>query len=168
MGDLSRKSLTSSACHDRWGTSSGNSRERIGEVVLFPGIVEILDLLRDAEIPLGVITGKDRERTIEILGHLGVESRFGIVVTPSDPPNPKPSPDGVYWACWQLGARPEQSVVVGDSVADLEAGQTAGSTTIACLWEREPNKPCSRLDRRLSLELRSNFVNYSAACSIAR
>ena len=69
-----------------------------------------------------------------ILVHLGLTDLFAVVVTPCDPPEAKPSPDGVLWACTQVGVATNNCVVVGDSLADLHAGAAAGAATIACLW----------------------------------
>ena len=122
------------------------SRERIDRLALFPGMLDILALLEHSRVSLGVITGKDRGRTLEVLEHLGVEDRFQAVVTASDPPAAKPSPEGVVSACARMGVAVERSVVIGDSVTDVAAGNAAGAHTIACLWGvgREPDLVSAR------------------------
>ncbi|MBH1938938.1 HAD family hydrolase [Streptomyces sp. AV19] len=101
---------------------------------LFAGALTWLTMLRTRHVPVGVITGKERSRTTVLLKRLGVTDLIGAVVTPSDPPAPKPAPDGVLWLCDQFRVDVRHTVLVGDAVADMQAGQAAGAHTIAVLW----------------------------------
>jgi phosphoglycolate phosphatase len=47
---------------------------------------------------------------------------------------PKPAPDLAQYAMSRLGVPPEESVVIGDSAADLAMGKAAGAHTIQVLW----------------------------------
>jgi HAD superfamily hydrolase (TIGR01509 family) len=108
--------------------------EMTGLTRLFPGVLPLLRVLRARGVGVGVITGKDRARTLAVLDHLEIGGLIGAVVTPDDPPAPKPSPEGVWWLCRQLGVAPQHAVLAGDGVADLRAGADAGVRTVACLW----------------------------------
>lgn len=110
------------------------SRRRQGDLKLFPGILNLLDVLHRQRIPMGIITGKDRARTLETMRFLAIEGYFGSVVTPDDPPAPKPSGEGVLWICRVLETIASESVVVGDSVLDVQAGCAAGAVTVGCTW----------------------------------
>ncbi|MEU5417826.1 HAD family hydrolase [Streptomyces sp. NPDC020667] len=105
-----------------------------GRARLFDGALTWLTMLRARRVPVGVITGKERARTTVLLGQLGVADLIGAVVTPSDPPAPKPSGDGVLWLCDQFRADVRRTVLVGDAAADMQAGQAAGAHTVAVLW----------------------------------
>lgn len=110
------------------------SRELQGELTLFPGIHELLESLHAAGIPLAIITGKDRPRTLETLGLFGLSHFFRAVVTPDDEPEPKPSPDGVLWICRLVGVAAPDSIVVGDSLLDMQASRASGALTVGCSW----------------------------------
>jgi phosphoglycolate phosphatase/AHBA synthesis associated protein len=101
---------------------------------LFEGIMPLLRSLRSRETPVGVITGKGRARTEATLDHLGIADLIQASVTPDDPPEAKPSPQGVWWLCDRLKVPVHQAVLVGDSVTDMVAGDRAGVRTVACLW----------------------------------
>lgn len=105
-----------------------------GLIRLFPGVLAMLRILHARGVRVGVITGKDKARTLATLDHLEISALIGAVVTPDDPPAPKPSPEGVWWLCRQLGVAPQQAVLTGDGAADLRAGADAGVRTVACLW----------------------------------
>ncbi|MEV7869594.1 HAD family hydrolase [Streptomyces sp. NPDC088124] len=106
----------------------------VTEARLFPGALTLLSVLRARSVPVGVITGKDRPRTLATLDHLKIGDLVQALVTPSDPPAPKPSPEGVWWLCRQLGVPAGAAVLVGDSVTDMEAGRAAGVRTVSCGW----------------------------------
>ncbi|MEV4505413.1 HAD family hydrolase [Streptomyces klenkii] len=105
-----------------------------GRARLFDGAQMWLSMLRARHVPVGVITGKERARTTVLLKQLGVDDLISAVVTPSDSPAPKPAPDGVLWLCDQFRVDVRRTVLVGDSVADMQAGQAAGAHTVAVLW----------------------------------
>lgn len=83
---------------------------------------------------MGILTGKDRPRTLSILRQLEIDRFFGCVVTPDDPPEPKPSGAGVIWICTVLQSAPIETLVVGDSTLDILSGADAGAWTVGCTW----------------------------------
>jgi len=52
-----------------------------------------------------------------------------VIVTRDDAVAPKPAPDGVLHAAAAMGVPPEEMLVVGDFVLDMEAGRAAGALT---------------------------------------
>jgi HAD superfamily hydrolase (TIGR01509 family) len=52
-----------------------------------------------------------------------------VIVTRDDGIPPKPTPDGVLHAAAAMGVPPEETLVVGDYVLDMEAGRAAGALT---------------------------------------
>ncbi|MFE4059396.1 HAD family hydrolase [Streptomyces sp. NPDC059096] len=106
----------------------------VTEARLFPGALTLLSVLRARGVRVGVITGKDRPRALATLDHLKIGDLVEALATPSDPPAPKPSPEGVWWLCQEFGIPTEDAVLVGDSAADMAAGRAAGVRTVACGW----------------------------------
>ena len=66
---------------------------------------------------------------------------FDLIVSRDDPPAPKPSPEGILWACSQLAIEPSQAMMVGDFVFDIEAGQHAGAVTVLIDNGSPPSTP---------------------------
>ena len=110
------------------------ARTGIQTLSLFPGVAMLLGALHTQQVPLAILTGKDRIRTFETLDALDIASYFSAVVTPDDPPAPKPSPEGVVALCDAMGVPANSAAVVGDSPLDIRAGNAAGAQTIACTW----------------------------------
>ena len=109
---------------------------------LYPGIEAVLDGLQQRGVPLAIVTSKGRSLEVEgvpagvsaELEELGVAERFPVVVGLEDVDEPKPHPEGVLQALEQLGVEPEQALMVGDSIADIEAAKAAGCWSCMATW----------------------------------
>jgi phosphoglycolate phosphatase len=93
---------------------------------LMPGAAETLAQLHVAGIRIGVATNKPQVATREILLHFGLLERLGAIVGGDAVARKKPAPDALLLALEQLGAEPHDTLMVGDSVADVEAARAAG------------------------------------------
>jgi phosphoglycolate phosphatase len=93
---------------------------------LYPGVRETLERLLAEGYPLGCITNKAHQFTLPLLRALGIEPCFRIVLSGDSLPEKKPHPLPLLHAAQQLGAAPENSLMVGDSVNDVRAARAAG------------------------------------------
>lgn len=91
----------------------------------FPGVVDTLEHLKAAGLRLGVCTNKPTGLTKQLLDALDLARFFGSVVG-GDVPARKPDPRHVHMVLDALGARPDSSLMVGDSANDVAAGRGAG------------------------------------------
>ncbi len=91
-----------------------------------PGIPRVLSQLRSERIVCALATSAGRKRTLESLEVFGINECFSIVVTGDDVRNPKPAPE-IFLLCAQnLKVKPENAVVVEDSVAGVKAAVACG------------------------------------------
>ena len=51
---------------------------------------------------------------------------FDVIVTFEDYSKPKPDPEPIFVAMKKLGSRPEETVYIGDAMADMKAANSAG------------------------------------------
>jgi phosphoglycolate phosphatase len=93
---------------------------------LYPGVLEGLDFLREAGYPLGCVTNKAARFTEPLLQHLGIFDHFGIVISGDTLPRKKPDPLPLIHAAGHYGVKPEDSLMIGDSVSDVRAARAAG------------------------------------------
>jgi phosphoglycolate phosphatase len=94
---------------------------------LYPGVVEALANLGGRK---ATATTKGTPTTRAVLDQFGLLSYFDHVQGTDGFPC-KPAPDVLLRSIAALGARPEDCVFIGDSEADMEAGQRAGVRTCA-------------------------------------
>lgn len=109
--------------------------ERHDEMVaLFPGVLDTVRRLHEAGRKIGIVTNKSRDSTVRTLDMFGLSPYVRSVVTSEDVARPKPDPEPIVKAMRELGARPEETVMVGDSPYDLLAAKAAGVTAVAVGW----------------------------------
>ena len=101
------------------------------ETTLFPGMEELLVWLEGEGIPWGIVTNKPARFTTPLLAALALADRCAAVVCPDHVSQRKPHPEAILLACRQLNVVPDHGIYVGDHRRDIEAGRTAGMTTIA-------------------------------------
>jgi phosphoglycolate phosphatase len=101
---------------------------------LYPGAAEaIASLAKRHDIALGIATGKSQRGVRLVLGHHGLIDNFVTIKTADDAPS-KPNPDMVLHAMREVGASPEHTVVVGDTLFDIKMAQAAGASAIGVSW----------------------------------
>jgi len=108
----------------------------LDHTVLYPGVAS---LLATARIPLAVHTNKPGELARKILAGLGVAERFVEVVGGDDGPR-KPDPEGTRALLARHGARPEDAVLVGDSLVDLRTARAVPMRFVAVTWGLVPEE----------------------------
>jgi len=99
-------------------------------VPLRPGVVALLDHLRNAGIPCAIATSTASPYAEAYLTEAGLIGYFDTVVTRSDVANPKPAPDPYLLAAERLGVRPAQCIAVEDSPNGIRAAAAAGMATV--------------------------------------
>nr|WP_235937745.1 HAD-IA family hydrolase [Marinobacter caseinilyticus] len=104
------------------------------ETRLFPGMGDVLDWLEQHRIPWGIVTNKPVRFTTPLLAGLALGSRCASVVCPDHVEQRKPHPESLYLACQQMGVDGRQGLYVGDHLRDIEAGRSAGMTTVAARY----------------------------------
>lgn len=94
--------------------------------MLYPGVIEGLDFLKTAGYRIGCVTNKAEQFTHPLLKDLGIFDRFEIIISGDTLPKKKPDPLPLLHAAKSLGASPEKSVMIGDSISDVKASRAAG------------------------------------------
>ena len=98
----------------------------VPHITLFEGVPQTLQALRDRGLQLSIATSRGIASLLMLLSVLGIEEHFCDLVYPEIVKNPKPAPDPALLLMERLGARPEETIVIGDTVFDLKMGQNAG------------------------------------------
>ena len=100
---------------------------------LFPGVEETLAALAGRGIPMAVASSRGQHSLEMLMQHTGLDRHIplSLVFGVETAARPKPAPDLVYVILGRLGARPEETLVVGDTTFDIEMGRAAGCHTCA-------------------------------------
>lgn len=101
---------------------------------LYPGVPPLLRELRRRGVRSAIATGKAGDRARYLLERLSMLSNFDHVLGSDEVAHSKPAPDIVLRALELLDARPEDAVMLGDAVTDIQAAQAAGVDAAAALW----------------------------------
>ncbi len=101
---------------------------------LYPGTKETLAKLQARGLTLALCTSRSNNSLNALLQVLGIRAHFSAIVTNEDVSHPKPAPDIALLALERLGVRPDETLVVGDTVFDLQMGRAAGCRTCGVTW----------------------------------
>lgn len=102
---------------------------------LYPGIREVLELVRSKGRKIALFTGKGTSTTTITLQEFGLTEYFDCVVSGNDVDRHKPSGEGIMKILDRFGLKPREALMVGDSVADLKASREARVSMAAVLWD---------------------------------
>jgi N-acetyl-D-muramate 6-phosphate phosphatase len=92
----------------------------------FPGVMEVVDALRERGIPMCCVTAKPAKARVQVLAALGLTPYLSLALSPEDGFAKKPAPDMLIECCRVMGVSPADTVMVGDTRFDIEAGFNAG------------------------------------------
>ncbi|WP_412174809.1 phosphoglycolate phosphatase [Albidovulum marisflavi] len=93
------------------------------ETVVFPGVIEALETLRNKGHRLGICTNKPNGATNAVLRSLDLLDRFDAIIAGDSLPQKKPAPEPLLAARDALGTK---AIFVGDSEVDAATAQAAG------------------------------------------
>jgi len=125
---------------------------------LCPYVEEALNLLSWAE--LAVVSNKPEGFCRRILFLLGVESRFCAIIGEDGASPRKPDPALLFKAMDHCGAGPADTVMVGDSAVDIEAGKAAGIFTCGVVGGYRPKEELEAAGCDLLIEDLRQLADY--------
>jgi pyrophosphatase PpaX len=111
-----------------------NLRRHDEMVRIFPHVNEVVEALAEAGIATGVVTNKMRGTTMRALEMFGLKPLMKTIVTLDDVSRGKPHPEPVQKGMEAVGAKPEETVMVGDSPYDIESARRAGARSAGVAW----------------------------------
>ncbi len=116
---------------------------------LHRGMDDLLRFLRGEGVGLAVFTGKGRQTTSITLDALNIDQYFDLIVTGNDVVHHKPHPEGIFRILDHFGVGPRETLMIGDSLSDINASHAAGVPVASVGWDtydrarvREANPDC--------------------------
>jgi HAD superfamily hydrolase (TIGR01549 family) len=113
---------------------------------LYPGIIEILDILKRRNVLLSIYTGKGRDASIITLKKLKIYDYFDLIITGDEVKEHKPSPEGIMLFLEKFNLQKDNVLMVGDSPADIKASRAAGVKVASVIWDAYAKKAVIKLN----------------------
>jgi phosphoglycolate phosphatase len=99
---------------------------------LYPGMQRTLEYFEST--PKVILTNKRQKGADALVERLSLGSHFKAVFGFEAFPTQKPAPGPILGICEKFHVRPSATVMIGDSIFDILAGQQAGAKTVAALY----------------------------------
>lgn len=128
---LAQLGIFDASALDRWDELA---REHADEVKLFYGVREMLEELRKGGKVLGIVSSRRHDEYEAVITPLGIDGYFETMVLAEDTERHKPEPDPLLEYLRRAGARPEETIYVGDTAHDSRAARSAGVSFVFAGW----------------------------------
>jgi phosphoglycolate phosphatase len=114
----------------------------------YPGMESLVRGLVDRGQPMVIVSNKPEDAVREILRRMGLLDCFSVVIGGDTLPTRKPDPAPLWHALEQCrpGARPDEAVMIGDSLPDIEAARAAGMPACGVAWGFDPEGHMRRVE----------------------
>ncbi|MFC2002362.1 HAD family hydrolase [Chloroflexota bacterium] len=107
-------------------------RRRIGQNIKpLPGVIELMTSLKQLEFKMALASSAPMENIQLIIKTLGINNCFQYIVAGRDVTEGKPSPQIFIFAANKLRVKPEDCIVIEDSIAGVTAAKRAGMHCLA-------------------------------------
>jgi pyrophosphatase PpaX len=118
------------------------------------GALEMLQIIKARGVRSAVASSNSTDRILKIVKYFGMDTSLDAMVGINEVEHGKPDPALVITAIKKLGVLPKESIYVGDSRYDVEAGRAAGAQTVLVL---QPVAAQSYLKDKPDYRLRSLY-----------
>ena len=107
---------------------------------LLPGLLDLLEALRETGVPCAVATSAPRANADFILDGLNIRKFFARVVDAGMVKNGKPDPEIYLQAAKAVNTAPSHCVVFEDAIGGVLAGRRAGAKVVGITTTQPPEK----------------------------
>ena len=108
---------------------------------LFEGVESALNLLRQLEIPMVIVTNKPARFVPDLLRRMGIEDYFDSILGGDSLPLKKPDPAPLKHMLSTYAVPASKAIMVGDSINDIEAAKRAGIPCVAVAYGYNRGRP---------------------------
>lgn len=120
--------------HEMYPYFYSKSMELSSAIVVYDGLISLLERLKESGCYLGISTGKDSLRTKQILNEKNLALYFDRVICSDELREGKPHPDSINLHLIPSRINKNNMLFVGDSISDTQCARYAGVRSIAALW----------------------------------
>lgn len=106
----------------------------VNKTQFFPGMLQVLDVLRQQRIPWGIITNKPYWLAKPLLEKILDGNHCHCLIGRETLLHKKPDPEPLRYACQLTGVTAKNSVYIGDAKSDIIAAKKANMQNIAAVY----------------------------------
>ena len=123
----------------------------VGHTTAFAGVAEVVARFARLGLKQGVCTNKFERPSRMILEHLKLMPPIADVAGADTFPVRKPDPQHILMLVERMGGNPQRTVMIGDSIHDVEAAHAAGLPAVLVSWGYT-DRPASELGAEAVIE----------------
>ena len=105
-----------------------------GAVEVYPNVLETLKELKNRGYILTVASSRSNATLLAYVKQLGLDETVSFIIGAEDVKAGKPDPEAALKTLEKFGLRPDEAIVVGDTMYDVQMGQNAGTRTCAVTY----------------------------------
>lgn len=98
--------------------------ELLPNTVLYSNALEVVREFRTGGLKVAIVSSADHAE--EELARKGIDGEFDLIVGGLSTKKHKPDPEPVEFALEKLAVKPQEAIMVGDMVVDVQAARAAG------------------------------------------
>jgi phosphoglycolate phosphatase len=106
----------------------------IDESEFYPGVVDILQYLKEKNFYISLLTTKNQDQAEKIIKHFNLDSYFSFVMGRRNGIGYKPSPEPLLFICKEMNVKSEETMMIGDTELDIICGKSANASTCAVTY----------------------------------
>jgi phosphoglycolate phosphatase len=107
---------------------------------IYPSVIKTLSHLKESEYKMSIVTNKEREEATSLLKQLKMLEFFSVVVGGNTTEHYKPHQAPIEEAIYQLNSSKQKSIMIGDSITDINAAKNAGIPSICVSYGYHANR----------------------------
>lgn len=101
---------------------------------LFPGIMEMLQELKEKKYKMALVTSRLQATTIAGVEKFGLQEFFDVIITADDTAKHKPDPEPILITLDKLNSKPENAIMLGDTLFDIKCARNAKVESVLVSW----------------------------------
>ncbi len=117
-----------------------------GAVKLYPHVIETLKALKARGLTLTIASSRGQTSLSQFVKNLGLTEIITYILGAGDVENGKPHPEAIFKTLDKYGFTPDQAIMVGDTIFDIQMGINAGTKTCGVTYGNGSRESLSSAD----------------------
>lgn len=117
-----------------------------GAVNLYPNVIGTLKALKARGITLTIASSRGQASLSQFVKNLGLTDIITYILGAGDVENGKPHPEAIFKTLDKYGFTPDQAIMVGDTIFDIQMGINAGTRTCGVTYGNGSRESLSPAD----------------------